>query len=77
MEVKKNGHGKGGWGDKDLDKLAHRSADGAEELILADVEGDAIEEHVTVHHVEFEKDEDHKGEHKIFEKTDENFPSLE
>ena len=76
----KGGHGKGGWGTEDYDKVGkHHSTEELAGLIDQDTEKE-------VHHADGEvgeqdpeslvEGEEHKHEHKEFKLNDEEFPSL-
>uniref|UniRef100_A0A7S3JDT0 Hyaluronan/mRNA-binding protein domain-containing protein n=1 Tax=Euplotes harpa TaxID=151035 RepID=A0A7S3JDT0_9SPIT len=80
-EVKKGGHGKGGWGDEEFDKYGkHHSAEQAAGLLEEEV-ADGQEEEVE-HKEETEETKEtgeraeDKNEHKEFEMHEKDFPAL-
>ena len=73
-DVKKGGHGKGGWGDEDYDKLAkNHSATEAAELIAEDDQNVEVAQEPVVDNLDGDDD---KKEAQEFHKNDEEFPSL-
>ena len=76
-EVKKSGHGKGGWGNEDYDKVSkHHSTQEANELLNEEAEpAQEVEAQVAEQAAE-ETTEEHKEVHHEFKMKEEDFPSL-